>query len=203
MQLRTIARSQTVRIAAGAATVGLLAAGYASPAAGQETVKSPATVSAASMKSDPKDSAASVTTVAGVPISPTATGTTRTIAASDPQAVQATSNLCGSGYYLQYAEQLPDERRWGTLFTYQKNVAPFNSCAIFDNNLGTTKYMKLKLCPNDLSKPCSVDEGNFSQYAGPVRVTDGLCAKVTAIMKNSKTSTTALINRQFHVPPCN
>ncbi|MBT2364056.1 hypothetical protein J7E88_01580 [Streptomyces sp. ISL-10] len=164
MQLRTIARSQAARKAAGAATVGLLATAYASPAAGQETVKSPATVNAAS-KSDPKDPAASIATVAGVPISPTATSTTRTIAASDPQAVQATSNLCGSGYYLQYAEQLPDERRWGTLFTYQRNVAPFNSCAIFDNNLGTTKYMKLKLCPNDLSKPCSVDEGNFSQYA--------------------------------------
>ncbi|WP_309140287.1 hypothetical protein [Streptomyces sp. PKU-EA00015] len=178
-------------------------AGYASPAAGQETVKPPAAVSAASLKSGPKDPAASITAVAGVSLSPTATSTTRAIAASDPQAVQATANLCGSGYYLQYAEQLPDERRWGTLFTYQRNEAPFNSCAIFDNNLGTTKYMKLKLCPNDLSKPCSVDEGNFSQYAGPVRVTDGLCAQVTAIMKNSKTSTTALINRQFHVPPCN
>ncbi|MFF9793073.1 hypothetical protein [Streptomyces bacillaris] len=113
------------------------------------------------------------------------------------------ANLCGSGYLLEYAEQLPDSRRFGTLFTYQKKTSPFASCAIFDNNLGTAKYMKLKLCPNQLSKPCSVDEGTFSQYAGPVRVADGMCAEVTAIMKNSKSATTALIDRQFHVPPCN
>ncbi len=113
------------------------------------------------------------------------------------------ATLCGAGYFLQRAEQLPDSGRFGTLFTYQKNTSPFASCAIFDNNLGTAKYMKLSLCPNQLSKPCSVDEGTFSQYAGPVRVAEGMCAEVTAIMKNSKTATTALIDRRFAVPPCN
>ncbi len=113
--------------------------------------------------------------------------------------MQTTSNLCGSGYYLQYAERLPDERRWGTLYTYQRNYEPFETCAVFDNNLATRKYMKLKLCPNSLSKPCSVDEGYFTQYAGPVRLKDGWCSRVYGIMKDYKSSSTALIDRAWTI----
>lgn len=168
-----LARSGLGHVATGIAAIGLLVAGYASPAVGQEADK-PSTVAAASTLIDPpKGSAASITSVAGVPIASAATAETREIAASSAQAVQTTSSLCGSGFYLQYAERLPDERRWGTLYTYQRNYSPFETCAVFDNNLGTRKYMKLKLCPYELAKPCSVDEGYFTQYAGPVRLKAG------------------------------
>lgn len=199
MKLGTTLRPHGARIAVAVAAVGLLTAGVAAPASGQVPVER--SVAAGAENAVPKG-AAPVTAVAGVPLSPSASDATRAIAAADPRAVEATANLCGAGYNLQHAEQLPDSRRLGTIFTYQKNVEPFSSCAIFDNNTGVAKYMKLKLCPNDLSKPCNVDEGNFSQYAGPVRVTDGWCAKVNAIMKNTKTSTTALIDRQFLIT-CN
>ncbi|MFH8661984.1 hypothetical protein [Streptomyces afghaniensis] len=40
------------------------------------------------------------------------------------------------------------------------------ACAVFDNNLGTAKKMKLKLCPNLTDALCKEDAGTFSQYAG-------------------------------------
>ncbi|MDH2391642.1 hypothetical protein QCN29_23250 [Streptomyces sp. HNM0663] len=186
-------------MAVGVAAAGLLAAGYPSSAAGQETDRISTATTASLPVETSKEPADSLNAVAGVPISATATTETRKIAADSPQAVKATSNLCGSGFNLQYAERLPDERRFGTLYTYQRNYSPFESCAVFDNNLGTRKYMKLKLCPSSLLKPCNVDEGNFTQYAGPVRLKDGWCSRVTAIMKDYKSSGAALIDRQFTI----
>ncbi|MDN3057065.1 hypothetical protein PH213_21455 [Streptomyces sp. SRF1] len=44
--------------------------------------------------------------------------------------------------------------------------------------------MKLKICEKKVSSPrCDTDEGNFTQYAGPVRMNN--CPEITAIMKNS------------------
>ncbi|MEU8998952.1 hypothetical protein AB0952_25760 [Streptomyces caniferus] len=148
----------------------------------------------------PQASAVATPKASGVTLLPEAKSETRAIAAADPQAVQAMASLCGSGYALTYAERLPDATRFGTLFTY-KNAAGA-SCAVFDNNSGFTKYMKLKLCENSPGQPCATDEGNFSQYAGPVRVKSGFCATVTAIMKDSKSSHAALIDRVTTVPPC-
>lgn len=65
------------------------------------------------------------------------------------------------------------------------------ACGVFDNNLGTAKKMKLKLCPNKAGVTCKVDEGTFSQYAGPVKYEStgsGVwvdCSEVTAIMWSS------------------
>ncbi|MEV7567719.1 hypothetical protein [Streptomyces tanashiensis] len=189
-------------MAVGAAAVGLLTAGVAAPASGQESAGRSVAVAAAA-KDARQIGTGPLATVGGVPVSATADSATRAIAQASPEAVTATSNLCGSGYYLIYAEQLPTpEQRLGTIFSYRKNVAPWNACAIFDNNTGSAKWMKLKLCPNATGATCDVDEGLFSQYAGPVRVADGMCARVTALMKNSSSSTTYLINRQFS-PSCN
>ncbi len=201
MRFGSIIRSYGARVAVSAAAVGLLTAGVASPASGQEAERRVAAVSA--VKEVREVGTGPLATVGGVAIAATADSGTREIAQASPQAVTATANLCGTGYYLQYAEQLPTaEQRLGTIFTYQKNVAPWSTCAIFDNNTGTTKWMKLKLCPNSLSGTCAVDEGNFSQYAGPVRLTDGWCSRVTALMKNTSSSSTYLINRQFAIT-CN
>ncbi|MEE1939617.1 hypothetical protein V1L54_09335 [Streptomyces sp. TRM 70361] len=132
-----------------------------------------------------------------------ANAATRAIAAADPQAARATANLCGSGYSLVYAERLPDERRFGTLFTYTKGTT--QTCAVFDNNLGVRKYMKLKLCDNRVNATCRTDEGDFIQYAGPVRLTTDFnhCMRVTAIMKDSASSNVALIDRVTYATPCN
>ncbi|MGW1514918.1 hypothetical protein [Streptomyces sp. NPDC002394] len=186
-------------MAIGAAAVGLLTAGVAAPASGEESAtRSVAAVSA--VKDARQTGTGPLARVGGVPISAMADSATRKIAEASPQAVTATANLCGTGYNLQYAEQLPTStQRLGTLFTYQTNVEPFNACAVFDNNTGTTKWMKLKLCPSSLSGTCVTDEGNFSQYAGPVRLADGWCSRVTALMKNSSASTTYLINRQLTI----
>ncbi|MER5402677.1 hypothetical protein [Streptomyces sp. NPDC002599] len=95
---------------------------------------------------------------------------TRAVAAEDPAAVSATATLCGSGYRLEYAERLPDARRFGTLFTYTMHGSgKYGACAVFENNLGAAKKMKLKLCPNKAGVSCKVDDGTYSQYAGPVK----------------------------------
>ncbi|MYS94883.1 MULTISPECIES: hypothetical protein [Streptomyces] len=130
---------------------------------------------------------------------------TRAAAAEDLAAVRATASLCGSGYELERAERLPDERRFGTLFTYTKHTTGrHGACAVFDNNLGTAKKMKLKLCPNKTDVPCKVDEGTFSQYAGPVKYettgSDSVdCASVTAIMWSNGV---AIIDREKTVAAC-
>ncbi|MGX1563688.1 hypothetical protein [Streptomyces sp. NPDC055506] len=131
---------------------------------------------------------------------------TRAIAAEDPAAVRATASLCGSGYELEYAERLPDARRFGTLFTYTKYASgKYGACAVFDNNLGTAKKMKLKLCPNKADTPCKVDEGTFSQYAGPVKYeasgsgTWVDCSEVTAIMWSDGVP---IIDRKTTVAAC-
>ncbi|MER6624633.1 hypothetical protein [Streptomyces sp. NPDC000931] len=131
---------------------------------------------------------------------------TRAIAAEDPGAVRATATLCGSGYELEGAEQLPDARRFGTLFTYTRSTTSMvGACAVFDNNLGTAKHMKLKLCPNKTGVACKVDEGNFSQYAGPVKGEGnhdsgwGDCSRVTAIMWSDGVP---IIDRARFVAPC-
>ncbi|MEU0807458.1 hypothetical protein [Streptomyces sp. NPDC005970] len=123
----------------------------------------------------------------GARVSARADDATRAIAAQDPHKVSVMANLCGSGYELIIAERLPDERRYGTLFAYVKGGAgPSNYvCALFDNNLGGSMYMKLKICEQIVSSPkCDTDEGSFSQYAGPVRMKN--CPDITAIMKDSK-----------------
>ncbi|MEU2558508.1 hypothetical protein ABZ626_04060 [Streptomyces longispororuber] len=131
---------------------------------------------------------------------------TRAIAAEDPAAVSATATLCGSGYKLAIAEQLPDASRLGTLFTYTKSTTSrAGACAVFDNNLGTAKKMKLKLCPNRIGVDCKVDEGTYSQYAGPVKGEGDKdagwnnCSRVTAIMWSGGV---AIIDRVRSVDAC-
>ncbi|MEU3663532.1 hypothetical protein AB0E77_27895 [Streptomyces sp. NPDC032940] len=131
---------------------------------------------------------------------------TRALAEANPVAVGATATLCGTGYELEGAEQLPDSRRFGTLFTYTKHATGVaGACAVFDNNLGTAKHMKLKLCPNKTGVACKVDEGNFSQYAGPVKGEGNLdsgwgdCSRVTAVMWSGDV---AIIDRVRYVAPC-
>ncbi|MQY38322.1 hypothetical protein SRB17_63350 [Streptomyces sp. RB17] len=129
---------------------------------------------------------------------------TRALAAADPAAVRAGGLLCGSGYKLASVEPLPDSRRFGTLFTYIKEVtapAMSGACAVFDNNLGAKKHMKLKLCWTT----CKTDEGSFSDYAGPVKYESNAdtfqprCAMVTALMWEGSV---AIINRERHVDAC-
>ncbi|MER5727874.1 hypothetical protein ABT084_05860 [Streptomyces sp. NPDC002138] len=130
---------------------------------------------------------------------------TATIGLTAPQeAAAAGSTVCGSGFKMTYNERLPDARRFGTVFTYQRSDGNghIDTCVIFDNNLAGAKYMKLKLCPNDTARPCSVDEGNFTSYAVGIVLNADLCPKVTLVMKESQNSSSALIDRVFHVPPC-
>ncbi|WP_406278140.1 hypothetical protein OHT93_36455 [Streptomyces sp. NBC_00191] len=136
--------------------------------------------------------------------SPEANAPTRAVAAADPAAAAAAANVCGAGYTLYYAERLPDERRFGTLFIYTKPGAAENQpvCAIFDNNTGVAKYMKIKLCSNWIADGCTQDSGTFSQYAGPVYQKRGGCGKVTAIMTNSASSSTALIDAVRSTTAC-
>ncbi|MFD5112241.1 hypothetical protein ACFWNG_08005 [Streptomyces sp. NPDC058391] len=142
---------------------------------------------------------------AGVKLNAGANADTRAVAAADPQAAQAAAVECGTGYELRYAERLPTaENRLGTLFSYTKMTGSrWDACAIFDNNTGATKYMKLKICPNTVGGACAQDEGNFSQYAGPVHLTNAMCGDITAIMKNTSSSSTSLINAIRGATACN
>ncbi|GHI02320.1 hypothetical protein AQI88_26545 [Streptomyces cellostaticus] len=130
---------------------------------------------------------------------------TRALAAANPTAVSAAATLCGSGYKLDNAEQLPDSRRFGTLFTYTKYVGGVHGvCSLFDNNLGTAKHMKLKLCAGLTALGCKTDEGTFKDYAGPVKIENRdplavICAPVTAIMWSDGV---AIIDRQRSSTAC-
>lgn len=89
------------------------------------------------------------------------------------------------------------------MFTYTKYVTggADGACAVFDNNLGAKKHMKLKLCWTT----CVVDEGSFLEYAGPVKYEssdshfDPACAVVNALMWEGDV---AIIDRQKHVDAC-
>ncbi|MEU7137639.1 hypothetical protein [Streptomyces sp. NPDC046261] len=156
----------------------------------------------------PQAQAADVTVAPGVKVTAKADKNTRAIAAASPAAVAAGTSLCGAGYTLDYAERLPDASRKGTLFTYTKPIPPGGSyndiptCAIFDNNTGSAKYMKLKLCSNYTAVPCAVNEGTFSQYAGPVFQKKGGCGLVYAIMKTSKSASSAIIDAKRGATAC-
>ncbi|MET7782727.1 hypothetical protein ABZT28_44680 [Streptomyces sp. NPDC005388] len=63
--------------------------------------------------------------------------------------------------------------------------------------------MKLKLCSNYTAEGCASDEGNFSQYAGPVYRAHGGCGTVTALMKNTSSSSTYLVNAVRDSTNCN
>ncbi|MFJ8022372.1 hypothetical protein [Streptomyces sp. NPDC096311] len=131
----------------------------------------------------------------------------RAIASENPVAVVAAATVCGTGYNLYKAEQLPDASRLGTLFVYVKGSNPASNdaptCAIFDNNTSGAKWMKLKLCSNYTAEGCASDEGNFSEYAGPVYRAHGGCGTVTALMKNSSSSSTYLVNAVRDSTNCN
>ncbi|MFF4224254.1 hypothetical protein ACFYZH_15510 [Streptomyces abikoensis] len=124
-----------------------------------------------------------------IQFSPKASAAARTIAKADVKAAARAGNVCGSGWNLYNAEQLPEpNRRFGTLFTYTRDSGGGSdtpTCAIFDNNTGSKKYMKIKLCSNYTDTPCKSDEGWFSEYAGPVYQDRGGCGDVYAIMKDS------------------
>lgn len=96
---------------------------------------------------------------------------TKAIAAAQPNAVTAAATVCGSGYHLYSADMLPDASRKATLFVYVKGSNPASNdaptCAILDNNTGSAKWMKLKLCSNYTADGCASDEGTFSQYSKP------------------------------------
>ncbi len=140
-------------------------------------------------------------------ISGKADSATRKIAAENPSAVVAAGNVCGAGYDLYRADMLPDNTRKGTLFVYVKGGNPASNdaptCAIFDNNMSGAKWMKLKLCSNYTSEGCASDEGNFTQYAGPVYRNHGGCGTVTALMKTTSGSSTYIINAVRDTTACN
>ncbi|MGW7252742.1 hypothetical protein [Streptomyces sp. NPDC054834] len=155
---------------------------------------------ALAQESKPAPAKVSITKVG---LAPTANAQTRALAAANPAAVRAAATLCGSGYKLARAEQLPDSRRFGTLFTYAKYTTggTDGACAVFDNNTGSKKHMKLKLCWTT----CKVDEGTYSEYAGPVKYESSAstfqpnCAVVNALMWSDGV---AIIDRQTHVDAC-
>ncbi len=132
---------------------------------------------------------------------------TKAIAAAQPNAVTAAATVCGSGYHLYSADMLPDASRKATLFVYVKGSNPASNdaptCAILDNNTGSAKWMKLKLCSNYTADGCASDEGTFSQYAGPVYRAHGGCGTVTALMKTTSGASTYIINAVRDTTNCN
>jgi hypothetical protein len=140
-------------------------------------------------------------------ISAKADKATRAVASANPAGVVAAATVCGTGYDLYRAAMLPDASRKGTLFVYVKGDNPSSNdaptCAILDNNTGSAKWMKLKLCSNYTAEGCASDEGNFSEYAGPVYRAHGGCGTVTALMKNTSSSSTYIINAVQDTTNCN
>ncbi|WP_282795732.1 hypothetical protein [Streptomyces sp. CC224B] len=128
--------------------------------------------------------------------------TTAAVAQADRQAVEAAATVCGAGYTLRKAVPLPvgdhPDERLGTLFAYEKGS---NGCLILDNNVGSKQYMYLKVCKVG-GGSCDTDSGNFTDYAGPVRVSSFSCAPVTAKMASTSSSTPYINYKSEYVYPC-
>ncbi len=122
---------------------------------------------------------------------------TRAIAAAKPTAAAAGATVCGTGYALYKADQLPDATRFATLFVYVKGSNPASNdaptCAILDNNASGAKWMKIKLCSNYIAEGCASDSGVYSQYAGPVYRNHGGCGTVTSLMSSTTSSSAPLL----------
>ncbi|MGP3952855.1 hypothetical protein [Streptomyces sp. 7N604] len=122
-----------------------------------------------------------------VKVAQSANAQTKAYAQANPEVVSAAATVCGSGYELSTVTPLPKgtdpSMRHATLFNYTKGGND-HGCSIMDNNLGATRHMKLKVC-NWKKTVCDTDEGNFSQYAGPVYTSEPVCAHVTAQMWSS------------------
>ncbi|MFF2852287.1 hypothetical protein ACFVT5_39125 [Streptomyces sp. NPDC058001] len=69
----------------------------------------------------------------------------------------------------------------------------------------SSKWMKLKLCENRTTPKGNDATGTYSQCAGPVFLTGhaAFCSTVTALMKDSPSSTTYLINHVTYATPSN
>ncbi|MFC9129122.1 hypothetical protein ACFT4A_20030 [Streptomyces sp. NPDC057099] len=97
------------------------------------------------------------------------------LAKADPAAAAAAANVCGTGYTLRKGIPLPlgtePSERLATLFSYENGG---KGCVILDNNVGKAQYMYLQVCKVG-GTACAKDSGNFSGYAGPVRVSSFPC----------------------------
>ncbi|GAA0378079.1 hypothetical protein [Streptomyces blastmyceticus] len=120
----------------------------------------------------------------GLRVAKNADSQTRAVIQAAPQAAAAAATACGPGYVLSRAIPLPEgtdpRSRLATLFNYTKNGND-GGCSIFDNNVGSSRHMKISVCDSQ-RRYCDVNEGNFSQYAGPVFTGYPVCATVTAQM---------------------
>ncbi|MEI5098270.1 hypothetical protein RB200_05920 [Streptomyces sp. PmtG] len=128
--------------------------------------------------------------------------TTLSIAQTDRGTVEAAATDCGAGYTLRKAVPLPvgtdPRKRLGTLFAYENGA---KGCVTLDNNVGSTQYMYIKICKVG-GGSCDTDSGNFSQLAGPVRVSSFACAPVTAKMANTSSSTPYINYKSDRIFPC-
>ncbi len=136
-----------------------------------------------------------------VPIAQDADAVTRAVVKADRSAAAAAANVCGAGYTLKKGIPLPlgtePGERLATLFSYENGG---KGCVILDNNVGASRYMYLKVCKTD-GTACDPDEGNFTEYAGPVRVSSFACAPVTA--KMGRTAGSLFIDyKSSRVFPC-
>jgi len=118
------------------------------------------------------------------------------VAVPSTPAAAASATVCGTGYEFNDAKALPSaEHRIATLFFYTKGTS---ACAILDNNTSGAKYMDLQMWPGDTKSAGDRDRGTFSEYAGPVRsstlATGGRCVTITALVKNTASSTSNLVN---------
>lgn len=118
------------------------------------------------------------------------------VAVPSTPAAAASATVCGTGYEFNDAKALPSAtNRKATLFFYTKGTS---ACAILDNNTDGAKYMDLQMYPGDTKSAGERDHGNFSEYAGPVHSSTlargGRCVTITALMKNTSSSTSNLVN---------
>ncbi|KAE8168541.1 hypothetical protein BDV40DRAFT_294495 [Aspergillus tamarii] len=108
--------------------------------------------------------------------------------ASEANLAARAATICGSGYELNRAIPLPKgtdpKQRLGTLYTY---IGKDKGCAILDNNVGKAQYMYLGVCDWE-GKHCDKDVGTFSQYAGPIYISNFACAPLVAKMGQSSKS---------------
>ncbi len=130
---------------------------------------------------------------------------TKEILESNAVAAAAAANVCGSGYTVSTGAARYGT--YGTAYTWWNNTYSGTNhlydrpiCAVFFNDLGSTRYMGVRLADNYTATADTQDFGAYSSYAGPVYQNKGYCGQAYSYMETP--SGTVVVDNYLSVGTC-
>lgn len=115
---------------------------------------------------------------------------TKEILESNAVAAAAAANVCGSGYTVstgaaRYGTYGTAYTWWNNTYSGTNHLYDLPICAVFFNDLGSTRYMGVRLADNYTATADTEDFGAYSSYARPVYQNKGYCGQAYSYMEES------------------